>query len=69
MQLSTDKSAVYNIELEEQEKFLKHHHDVANDIIVVVNFFHCSAALDSRVTLIKHNVNFKDVLFECDCGK
>ena len=69
VQLSPDKSAAYNIELEEQEKFLKHHKDVANGINTIVNVCHCSAVSDSRVTLSKHNVKFKEVPFECDCGK
>ena len=69
VQLSPEKSAVYNVELVEQENFLKFHQDVANGVSVIVNVCHCSAALDSRVTLRKHDVKFKDTPFECGCGK
>ena len=64
VQLSLDESAAYNIELVKQEKFLKCHYDIANGISAIVNVCHCSAASDSKVTLSKHNVNFKEVPFE-----
>ena len=69
VQLSPDKSTAYNIELEEQEKFLKHHQDIANSMDAIVNVCYCSAASDSRVTLSKHDVKFNEAPFQCDCGK
>ena len=68
-QLSPEKTAAYNAELAEQEIFLKFHQDIANGVSAIVNMCHCSASLDSRVTLRKHNVKFKYTLFACDCGK
>ena len=46
VQLYPDKSAAYNLELEEQETFLEHHQDIANGISVIVKICNCSAASD-----------------------
>ena len=69
VQLSPEKFAAYTIELVEQENFLKFHQDISNGVSTIVNVCHCSAALDSRAPLRKHNVKFKDAPFGCDCGK
>ena len=69
VKLPPEKTVAYNVELAEQENFLKFHLDIADGVIVIVNACHCYAALDSRETLRKHNFQFKETPFTCDCGK